>query len=317
MLFFVLSGFLITNVLLQDRVTSGEVNLRAFYLRRVLRLAPALAVFLAVTVALRRLRLITDVPAYELAACVLYLRNVFGRSISLGHLWSLSLEEQFYLIWPWFVRLMDLRRLLTLAFVAILSITIARTMAIWLGWFNYNLGIVYMRPWFRFDSILFGCCLSLMVATDIPFLRTFLAVLRFVPAIAFWAILVIWAQWAETISATWYLTIQGFLSALVVSQLIFVPGRGLLTIFCNPIMRHLGKISYGLYLWQQLFEANPNSHWGVVQHFPLDVIVPFLIAEVSYAWIENPFLRMKDKLHQKPAPVALAPSVQSPSGMLE
>ncbi len=100
LLFFVLSGFLITGVLSRERSITGRVHLKDFYLRRVLRLGPALLLFLATTILLMSLGLITDVPKKELLECLFYARNFFGRSLSLSHIWSLSLEEQFYLIWP-------------------------------------------------------------------------------------------------------------------------------------------------------------------------------------------------------------------------
>ena len=116
MLFFVLSGFLITGLLVNERVRYGRIDLRAFYLRRVLRLAPALACFLLAVMILIRLGLIVDVPRYELIACIFYFRNIVGRSTSLAHLWSLSLEEQFYGLWPLLIgRVKSARRMLIYA----------------------------------------------------------------------------------------------------------------------------------------------------------------------------------------------------------
>jgi len=76
--------------------------------------------------------------------------------------------------------------------------------------------------------------------------------------------------------------------------LILSPTPTLSLIFSNPILRHLGKISYGLYLWQQLFVDNPNSQWGVLQRFPINVIVALAIAELSYWLVEVRFLNWKE-----------------------
>jgi peptidoglycan/LPS O-acetylase OafA/YrhL len=61
-------------------------------------------------------------------------------------------------------------------------------------------------------------------------------------------------------------------------------------------MVHAGKISYGLYLWQQLFTANPASHWGLLQRFPLNAITALAIAELSYNFVEVKFLMLKSRL---------------------
>jgi peptidoglycan/LPS O-acetylase OafA/YrhL len=77
--------------------------------------------------------------------------------------------------------------------------------------------------------------------------------------------------------------------------LILSPTPTLSRIFSNPILRHLGKISYGLYLWQQLFVDNPGSHWGVLQRFPISIIVALAIAELSYWLVEVRFLNWKER----------------------
>src|SRR5262249_33909737 len=87
-------------LLYSERNLTGSISFKRFYIRRALRLLPTLFLFLATVALLVRFGLVTDVPKIEFLECLLYLRNIFGHSISLGHIWSLSLEEQFYLIWP-------------------------------------------------------------------------------------------------------------------------------------------------------------------------------------------------------------------------
>ena len=97
LLFFVLSGYLITGLLAAEYQKTGGLDLRTFYIRRAFRLLPPLYLFLFVVAALEWLHIVRDVPFRDFAAAVLYVRNIFGSSQSLAHLWSLSLEEQFYL----------------------------------------------------------------------------------------------------------------------------------------------------------------------------------------------------------------------------
>jgi peptidoglycan/LPS O-acetylase OafA/YrhL len=97
------------------------------------------------------------------------------------------------------------------------------------------------------------------------------------------------------------------LSAIVLGQLILSPTPVLYSIFTNPLLQHLGRISYGLYLWQQLFVSNPNAHWGALQMFPLNVIVALAIAESSYWLVEIRFLNWKNNLTDR------IPSIRSAS----
>ena len=78
-LFLILSGFLISGLLWREKKTFGQIDLKAFYLRRALRLGPALGAFLTATYACTKIKLLTDIPNSEFAVCVLYLRNIFRR----------------------------------------------------------------------------------------------------------------------------------------------------------------------------------------------------------------------------------------------
>jgi peptidoglycan/LPS O-acetylase OafA/YrhL len=297
MLFFVLSGFLITGLLINESARDGRIDLKAFYLRRVLRLAPALACFLFVVMILIHLGLIVDVPLYELIACVFYFRNIVGRSTSLAHLWSLSLEEQFYGVWPLVIgRVKSTRRMLIYAATLAALISIARMIAIESRHFDYNAGITYTRPWFRFDSILIGCCIALAQAQSEAWARRLKSLAERLPAWLAWSALFGWTLWGQQVSIPWYLTLQMLLAGLVLVQLIFARTPALSLLFCNPLMIHAGKISYGLYLWQQLFTANPASHWGLLQRFPVNAIMPLAIAELSYHFVEAKFLMLKSRL---------------------
>src|SRR5271157_945604 len=98
--FFIISGFLITKLLLKEIASKGTISLRAFYRRRVLRIFPAFYAYWLVTLALVMVGLLA-VPARDLAYAATYTINyVVDRSWSVGHLWSLAVEEQFYALWP-------------------------------------------------------------------------------------------------------------------------------------------------------------------------------------------------------------------------
>lgn len=100
-IFFVISGFLITYLLLKERSKNGGVNLKAFYIRRLLRIFPVFYFYLGI-VAILNFSLGFQVPSLYFLSAALYIQNFspWGSSWLIGHSWSLAVEEQFYLLWP-------------------------------------------------------------------------------------------------------------------------------------------------------------------------------------------------------------------------
>lgn len=295
LLFFVLSGFLITGLLYREKLETGEVNLGNFYARRVLRLGPGLFVFLAITAGLVALKKITDVPWYEIAVCLLYVRNIYGRSLSLGHLWSLSLEEQFYFLWPQVLKRIEASRLLKYTVISCALICAWRGYAIYQHLFDYNVGIYYTRPYMRFDSILIGCCIALAAARSEAFLK-FTARISSAPAVlAAWGLLFVWTMFGEQWSAPLYITIQMLGCALVLAQIALGKQHFMAPLFTSRALRYLGRISYSLYLWQQLFLVTKNPSWGVLRTPPVNVLLAFACAMISYHFVEAPILRFKTR----------------------
>jgi peptidoglycan/LPS O-acetylase OafA/YrhL len=293
MLFFVLSGFLITGLLYRERATTERIGLGRFYARRVLRLAPAMLLFLGVCFILASQKLITDIPNYEFIVCLVYLRDIYGRSLSLAHLWSLALEEQFYLIWPWVMKFVRRDRLLPFAITATVLIAIFRMVGIKFALFNYQSGVFYERPWFRFDSILIGCCLALSLLEIHAHFERLAWLASRVPTTASWSFLLIWTAWGENFTHTFYITLQTIGAALVLCQLIVVSQGSLYGLFSAGWLRYCGRISYSLYLWQQLFLVVKYPAWGMLRLFPINLVTPILCAMLSYHLLEAPALRLR------------------------
>src|SRR5713101_4866614 len=153
-------------------------------------------------------------PWYEVVFGLLYVANIVGHSWPLGHLWSLSLEEQFYAMWPWFVAKLPTRRLLFAAAAIIAAVALARMVTIWNGWFPYNPGMVNRRPWFRIDSIMIGCWLCVAISDDIWRARVTRIVTAINPAIV-WVVLLVWTVEAPWVFPPVWLTVQTLLCAIV------------------------------------------------------------------------------------------------------
>jgi peptidoglycan/LPS O-acetylase OafA/YrhL len=284
-MFMTLSGYLITNVMLADEQLAGRLRLRRFYWRRAARILPALYVYLAV-IAVLGAAAIVPAPAWEgWLAGAFYVRNVIGGEQQITeHLWSLGLEEQFYLAWP---VLFILTRRLRLAFMlsAVVATTALRFLwqnghAAWLVLGNgFNPGHVpVFHPLLRMDTFLIGG----MFAVCRP---------KWVSAIPIFPLglaSVVWYFLAN--GSVLHLPVGAFLMATVISALVERPASLEARLLSAPCLVAIGTVSYSLYLWQQLFlvEDVRALHWWT---FPAVAGV----ATASYWVVERPALRWKDR----------------------
>ncbi len=296
MLFFVLSGFLITGLLDKEDIKTGTIDLKAFYIRRALRIFPAFFVMIAVTSLLISVRLVTDVSWLSVIACCLYIRNIVGSGDTLGHTWSLSLEEQFYLFWPPTMKWLGQQKALQFAIVSIAFITSWRTIVLLIHK-EYEPTFV-ARPDMRFDSMLIGCCIALFLS-QYP-LTTFLQekISRFSHPLWIAPSLILWTQLGDKIphAGLLYITIQMFLVAALILNLIVMGKSVFITWLSHPWLVFIGKLSYSIYLWQQIFIYTKDPDWGWVRAFPMDLIFAIAAGVASCYLIERPFLKLKDSL---------------------
>jgi len=261
-----------------------------------LRLGPALLVFLFAVLVLMKLGRITDVPRKEIAECLFYVRNIFGTSLTLGHIWSLSLEEQFYLAWPFAFFLLPIKRSAAIVTGICVALATWRGIAIKANLFSYDSGIYYMRPYFRFDSILVGAALVLWLVSSPKALEMLRKILGTVPAALLWGVLALWTASGESLSRAIYISVQEFLVTVALAQIVLCSGTLVGALFRSKLLRYVGAISYSLYLWQQLFLVTSVPSWGPLRKIPLSIILPVLIAMASRHLIEKPVLAWKDRL---------------------
>ena len=288
--FFVISGFLITYILLQEDKANGAISLRRFYLRRFFRIFPPFYVYLATVVVLSVCGFVPQ-DRRNLISAATYSWNYMSHAPSwlLAHTWSLSLEEQFYLAWPPLLVLLGKRKSRYLAVACIVFSPVLRLA-------TYVLvpslrGMVPVMLHTRLDTIMFGCAIALF--WDEP--RFHAAINKLLRADVVCGSIV-------------YILIAPILSERFQARydwLIGYPLRGLLIsivmlyVVCKPAsrmgyalnlapVRHLGVISYSLYLWQQMFTAGHS--WP----FPVSFLALFACAEGSYWLVERPSLRARD-----------------------
>ncbi len=327
-IFFVLSGFLITSILVDEWSRNQRIDFRRFYLRRVLRLFPGLIALVIAVVMIKSAAGVVGISYWEdersiwwsAAAAIFYFANwVKAFNLyelgALTHTWSLSIEEQFYMIWP--LSLLGMLRagwryvtmIKVLAGAALFS-AILRLVMFDLDGFNR----AYDGLDTRADALLIGCILSLaMSAGLVP--RTKSGHRLLAGAASGGAIFVAIACLVGGEKDGWmfyhgglFLTAVG--TAVVMYYYLVVPAGTGNAVLSSRVLGGIGLISYGLYLWHMpVFWAVNQLELPAVADVPLRMSLSLLTAVISYYVIELPFLRLKDRIPvRKAGPVAASPA---------
>ena len=291
-IFFVISGFLITILLLKEQRPFGNINIPDFYLRRAFRILPAFLLYVMVIAVLASAGVLA-VPSQQFwRALTLTMDYVPERNWFLGHIWSLSVEEQFYLLWPLLVVFCSRKSLLFIASASILLGPFIR-MADRVLLPGTRFEIEYMGHT-RADMLMFGCLIALYFEDDRlrAFVKRGSAVgVPVLSAIFLFLISPLLELWFEGVYIkTIGYTLQGVCIAFLLLYFVTTPESFAGRVFNSRPAVHIGTISYGLYLWQELFIGfRQYSFVGTA----LRVGAAFLAAEASYFLVESPALRFK------------------------
>jgi peptidoglycan/LPS O-acetylase OafA/YrhL len=270
LLFFALSGYLITTRLLQEYHSTGRISLRDFYLRRAFRILPPAVTYLAILAFLSAIGWVACDYRSILAALFFYVNYIPVATVAwkAGHFWSLSVEEHFYLVWP-------------------LLLILSGVIAGWRTALGLAIGICLWRAaiqdahWsfhtdYIADTLLWGCCLAFVQPRKIPLwvtagLCASFLFFEFGPLNN--------GGRAEVLLR--HLLPSALLGAIVMSPLRFR------FLDLAPV-QYVGRLSYSLYIWQQLFLGGQGSTLPK----PLAVTAIFACAYLSYRFIEQPFIAL-------------------------
>ena len=316
--FFVLSGYLITALLMQERGRTGSISLGNFYARRALRLLPALLVLLAALLVAPRLFGLADLVPWKQVLIVLSYWPNWASAFQLtnfyvlSHTWSLGIEEQFYLLWPPLLSLLlvlGVGRVATLSLVliGIVGASVTRAML----WESANdWPRLYYGLDTRMDSLLLGCLIGLLAAWDwLPKRGWWLVVTRYatLPAVASLLALTLRAPSPESEALYQGLELLACVAVTVVLvALLASPPRLATWVLEQPALVWIGRISYGLYLWhvpifQGVLNPGRTARLGIAG-FPLLLLRfggTFAVATASFYLIERPMLRLKERFRDR------------------
>jgi len=304
-MFFVLSGFLITWLLLREHSLSGRIALRDFYIRRMLRIWPAYFALIGVSVLLRHY-LNPQEPWRPLGPPLLtsltftynYFKAAGGMThLAIDQLWTVSVEEQFYFVWP-AVLILLLRRGREWAVMAVSSAVVLALVwrcVLYLG-FGVSWRYIYTAFDTRADALAMGCLLALVSATP-AFLRLARTTIRtpLMPLLPL-GILVVNNDIPGSYHWTIGPTVEAACMLVLIVQLLQLFRSRLWSWLEHPTTKYVGIVSYSAYLYHYLglaVAADLRQGAGVRGHFVLGTTTTLALASTSYYLIERPFLRLR------------------------
>jgi peptidoglycan/LPS O-acetylase OafA/YrhL len=275
--FFVISGFLITTLLLKEEKTRNRISIRAFYVRRICRILPAFAVYMLAVFALWTGGLIQiDNEAFLRSGAFLCNISEFKCSWWLAHTWSLSVEEQFYLAWPIlfiFLRNTRVPALLTLLLFFVIA-------------------SLYYPQLGGFAHITVGALIAASSQIQNAFGR-FVSARLITISVSALLLMPLWPASFERLGNVMH-AIAPFLTAVTLFGTISRVGP-LVPVIESKMLQKLGLVSYSVYLWQQLGTA-PEIWNGIVTgadtlyaHYPVTYLF-ILPAIVSFLLVESPLI---------------------------
>lgn len=304
-IFFVISGFLITTLLLKERNSQGNFNLKNFYVRRAFRILPLVFLFMLVLMLMNYLFSL-QIPAIDFLTSLLFIGNLpipNTDSWYTGHFWSLGVEEQFYLLFPVLLYFMKTRNYLMLLMVLIPGITIVNSIhwhqsLAFLGSDALNTTLYIINTAFGYGTvaILVGSLFSILCFTH-----------------SFWISKLLGFKWLSLVVFVFSLGLRVvfFESALILlffnicTAITIVLNLNAQSIFARileqKILVRIGVLSYSMYIWQQFFTHNqPWASWSPLAGALLpNLLVLLLVTHLSYEYFEKPIIQLRQRFLSK------------------
>ena len=311
-LFFTLSAYLITELLIREKVSFGTCDIRSFYARRVLRIWPLYFFALGSAFIISHLRPGSVIALSGLVAYLFFLGNwysVFHDYLpwNFGHLCSISVEEQFYLFWPLLIQRLSHRALVWVCAAAWVT---GQVSVAWLTAhhtpFHPNL---WINSFVQLQYFAYGAIVSLILHGRVPVISSAvrLGMIVTAPLLVFMPEVILRTR-TVTESSALIVDLPEYLFRGMAAALLLLGFLGSKTLGGSRVLKYLGKISYGLYIYHLpllLFLARLIHHFTHYDHLLIvdltAVPLTILLASLSYHYLELPFLRIKKRFEIMPS----------------
>jgi peptidoglycan/LPS O-acetylase OafA/YrhL len=295
-IFFVISGFLITSLLIEEERRTGTVDLSRFYFRRTLRIFPPFYVYIAAVMILEAMGRISLRPGDLLHAATYTTNFHHDRAWHLGHTWSLAVEEQFYLLWPVLYRGARHRRITLLVSYIIAAPIWRLAMLCLLPESRAGIGETFFTT---ADSIAMGCLLALTR----PVLLNHRLYRRIIDSSAYLLIVPVLfvvgsLERHAKLDVAFCMSAQNLLIAIFIERVTRTSHGVVSSVLNNRAVVLVGVWSYSIYLWQQLV-LDRNVQDSAFTAFPLNLILAMALAATSYYLVEKPALRLRQRLETR------------------
>ena len=289
--FFVISGFLITNLLLSENSETGSINIKAFYIRRALRIIPVYGLYVVFIL------LWQNIEHFGLTASNYF--HVFTFTVNfdrqkdwfLGHFWSLSVEEQFYLFWPAF--LIIFKKHLKIVLGALISYSvIVRVVAYKFPAYE----LITLSPFFIYSDAIFVGAFGGIIFFEKPELFTHKIFSRPAAQIAALIIFLLFVYFTEhgklaIISLPFGRLIISSAILFLIAAYIIPSDKIIFKILNHKAVVHIGILSYSIYVWQEFFFVGQIKDWW--RQLPYNMLVIYIVSLTSYYLWEKQFLKIK------------------------
>jgi peptidoglycan/LPS O-acetylase OafA/YrhL len=299
--FFVISGFLITWLLIKEFISNNFISIKAFYFRRIFRILPIFLLLVLICYFLNIFNYII-IPNLDFIKIIFFMGDIHNVNSPFAHLWSLGLEEKYYLIWPC-VFLLFYPNSNKLVKILLLIIFIEPILRFLVNFYNLDNFRIFNYHSFLiiFDGLVIGSLGAIIFHKGIFFellkkinffLILVISIILIILPLLFWKIKVL--NFLQPLQDT--LQCSGFLMLMIMS--IIKPDFFAFKILNSTLFNHLGKISYSIYIWMGLIEIInfdfkfTNIH---INDFPFWLFVLIIISEISYYLIEKPIIRNRYK----------------------
>ena len=313
-LFFVISGFLITLLLLREHDRNNQISIVDFYKRRFLRIFPAYYSYLIIMCGLYFMHVINFPYFYWIGAftySICYFPDI-PRAWFLAHTWSLAVEEHFYLLWPIIILIFTPKKAYKILIGFLILTPIIRIFVLHI---THSTISVQFYSITQMGSIAIGCLLAFCVYSP-SFANIKDVLVKYPKIILSSGILILFLSKlvhtfnhglllhifhnslivkdiASIYIVGFYDPVNAFGFALIISGCLFLHSAILNKLLNNKVIVHIGVLSYSLYLWQQPFTYSNSFlmkfHWFIL------LFVIYIVALCSYKFIETPFLKIKEK----------------------
>ncbi|HXV31961.1 MAG TPA: acyltransferase [Sinorhizobium sp.] len=296
-LFFVLSGYLITTILRNEAAKTGTISLRRFYWRRALRLWPPLLLMLAGYAAIAPWAFPSNNIVIDVLVAGTYLSDYamaffWRQTMSIGHTWSLAVEEHFYLIWPLLIlatRRFSQRALTGALTVAFVLATVWRIVDAyqWQDWY---------RTYYRFDTRASGLLLGSLIAVASwrPDEKTALAIGRISAYILIASVIVF--RFRTVFFTSWGGIVADLASAGLILSVISTPRSAICGLLAARPVVHVGVISYSIYLWHYPLALLLRNDLGSFTTFAAVSLFSVGLAALSHEFVEKPLKVMRYRI---------------------